>query len=183
MKNNLLIIALLFYISCFSQVQDNKTDANINVKLNNDGTWSQSKVNASEDAIVFDKFLGWVNPATDIIKDHDTETYSLNKVIYINDGSKKSVSVKLLWLFEKEFPNIDLKTINSIIYKGNATSKTFCKTLESYTPIGFYVTRSTEKDKGAWTFHSKFKGQTEYGTVGEYNKFFYFDKTGNLLKL
>lgn len=170
-------------MSCFAQVQDVKIDTNIPIKLNNDGTWSQSKVNTSEDAIDFDKFIGWVNPAIDIIKDRDTETYSLNKVIYINDGSKKSVSVKLLWLFEKEYPNIDLKTINLIIYKGNVTSKTFCKTLESYTPIGFYLIRTSETEKGVWTFHSKFKGQTEYGIVGEYDKFFYFDKNGNLLKL
>ncbi|OIO11414.1 MAG: hypothetical protein COS42_03230 [Flavobacteriales bacterium CG03_land_8_20_14_0_80_35_15] len=181
LKNTILSIALLSYGLCFSQVQDLKTEDNINVKLNNDGTWTHSKVNSSEDAIILDKFTGWVNPAKDIIKDRNTETYSLNKVIYVNNGLKKSVSVKLLWLFEKEYPNLNLKTINLIILQSNNASKTYCKTLESYTPIGFYVNRSTEKDKGTWTFHTKFKGQTEYGIIGEYDKFFYFDKDGKRL--
>lgn len=183
MKNNILKFALLFCTICTAQLQDAKTDNNIKVILNNDGTWSYAKVNTSENTIVLDKFTEWVNPSIDIIKDHATETFSLNKVIYINNGLKKPVSVKLLWLFEKEYPNITLKTINLIILQANLKSKTFCKTPKSYVPIGFYVVHSKRKGFGDWEFHSKFKGQTEYGIVGEYDKFFYFDNNGKLLDL
>lgn len=164
-----------------AQIQEAKTENNIRVILYDDGTWAYADVNTSEDAVILDKFTKWVDPSTDILKDISNETYSLHKFISINNGLKKPVSVKLLWLFEKVAPKISLKTINLVILQGNLNSKSFCKTPESYIPIGFYITRTKEGEKGAWKFHSKFKGLNVYGKIGKFDKFFYFDKEGKLL--
>ncbi|NQW36352.1 MAG: hypothetical protein HQ471_05030 [Flavobacteriales bacterium] len=49
-------------------------------------------------------------------------------------------------------------------------------------PIGFYITRIKESHKGAaWEVHSKFRGDTVYGKIGQFDKFLYFDNEGKLL--
>ncbi|MCF6214497.1 MAG: hypothetical protein L3J45_10795 [Flavobacteriaceae bacterium] len=166
---------------CLAQIQEAKTENNIKVILNSDGTWSYAKVNTSENTVILDKYTKWVNPKTDILKDRSNETYSIHKFIIINNGLKKPVSIKLLWKFDKEAPKISLKAINLIIIQANLTSKTFPKNPESYLPVGFSITHTKDRSKGVWALHSKFRGDNVYGQIGKFDKFFYFDKDGKLL--
>ena len=165
-----------------AQNQEVLTENNIKVILNNDGTWSYANINTSENAIILDKLTKWVNPDKDILKDNSNETYSIHKYININNGLNRAVTINLLWKFGKKAPAISLRTINLIIIQSNLLSKSFVKTPESYAPVGFYISRPPEGEKGAWKFHSKFKGLNAYGQVGQFDKFFLFDKEGKLLK-
>ena len=178
MKNIILICCILAVTLSKAQTQDD-----LKVILNNDGTWTTNNANATESAIVLNKYTKWINPKKDILKDNSSETYSIHKYIDINNGLERAVTINLLWLFGKTPPAISLKTINLIILQGNLESKKLVRTPKSYAPIGFYITRSDKEnnEKGAWKFHSKFKGFNVYGKVGQFDKFFFFDKDGKLL--
>jgi len=177
----------ILFVFCLLAVQMSvaqETNDELRVILNNDGTWSYADANTSERAIVLNKYTKWVDPKKDILKDNSNETYSIHKYIDINNGIKRLVTINLLWKFGKIAPAISLRTINLILLQGNLESKKLVKTPESYTPIGFYISRSNKENGeiGAWKFHSKFKGLNVYGTVGQFDKFFFFDKEGKLLK-
>jgi len=175
----------ILFIFCILVIQISlaqNTDDELRVILNTDGTWSYADANTSERAIVLNKYTKWINPDKDILKDDSNETYSIHKYININNGLERLVTINLLWKFGKTAPAISLKTINLIILQGNLESKKLVKTPESYVPIGFYITRTEEDEKGAWKFHSKFKGLNVYGKVGQFDKFFFFDKEGKLLE-
>ena len=182
MKKSILLFSLLVVHLCMAQIQDAKTENNIRVILNDDGTWSYAKENNSENAIVLGKLTQWVNPDLDILKDVGNETYSIHKFINLNNGLEKSVTVKLLWQFGLTVPEAHLPTINLIILQAYTASKVFCKTPESYVPIGLFISRVGEFEKGVWKLHSKFKGKNDYGKVGEFDKFFYYDADGKIIK-
>jgi hypothetical protein len=82
LKKYLLIFSLVLVQLCLAQVQDAKTDNNINVVLNADGTWSYADKNTSENTVILENFTKWVNPATGILKDVSNETFSIHKFIY-----------------------------------------------------------------------------------------------------
>ena len=182
MKKIILYCCVLAINICLAQNQEVLTDTNIKIVLNSDGTWSDAA--NSESAVLLNKYTKWVNPKKDILKDTSSETYSIHKYIDINNGLNRPVTINLLWLFGKKAPAISLKTINIIILQSNFLSKSIVKDPASYAPIGFYITRSDKEnnEKGAWKFHSKFKGLNVYGHVGQFDKFFFFDANGRLIK-
>jgi hypothetical protein len=182
LKNIIFCCCLLAFVVGKAQNQVVLTDNNIKVVLNSDGTWSNTA--NSESAVLLNKYTKWVNPKKDILKDNSSETYSIHKYININNGLNRAVTINLLWLFGKKAPTLSLKTINIIILQSNFLSKNFVKDPKSYAPIGFYITRSNKEnnEKGAWKFHSKFKGLNAYGQVGQFDKFFFFNAEGKLLK-